>query len=147
NLQLIAEEELHEIRRIWVYDKHEFDDSLPRIYQEVTGTEFPRRPDEEAGGLRADDWALLREVCGDDPTFLHLQAGLLGEERKFRGMSRRAGIYDALEAQLRTALYGSEAEAVAVLAERARVREQAQVVDAPAEDAASTDSPAPDTDE
>ena len=27
--------ELHEIRRIWLYEKHEFDDSLPKLYQEI----------------------------------------------------------------------------------------------------------------
>ena len=43
NLQLITLEELDEIRRIWLHEKHEFDDSLPRIYEEVTGEPFPKR--------------------------------------------------------------------------------------------------------
>ena len=90
NLRLITADELHEIRRLWLYEKHEFDDSLPRIYEEVTGEPFPRRAD-EGNGLRADDWALLREVCGDDQAFFDLQVALLGTERQFRGMSRRAG--------------------------------------------------------
>lgn len=116
-LTLITEDELHEIRRIWLYEKHEFDDSLPRVYEEVTGVKFSKRGD-EGNGLRADDWALLREVCGDDPAFFDLQVRLLGEERRFRGLSRRAGIYQALEDGLKTALYGSEEEAVAVLQAR-----------------------------
>ena len=33
---------MSEIRRIWLEEKHEFDDSLPRIYEEVTGEEFYR---------------------------------------------------------------------------------------------------------
>ncbi|MEI2422786.1 DNA phosphorothioation system sulfurtransferase DndC, partial [Arthrospira platensis SPKY2] len=37
DITLIQPEELSEIRRIWLEEKHEFDDSLPRIYQEVTG--------------------------------------------------------------------------------------------------------------
>lgn len=37
NLELITLPELRNIRRIWVYDKHEFEDSVPRIYEEVTG--------------------------------------------------------------------------------------------------------------
>ena len=62
------------------------------------------------------------EVCGDDQAFFDLQVSLLGVERQFRGMSRRAGIYEALEDRLRTGLYGSEQEAVAVLSERLRKR-------------------------
>lgn len=123
-LQLITLEELHEIRRIWLYEKHEFDDVLPRIYEEVTAEKFPKRGD-EGNGLRADDWAILREVCGDDQAFFDLQVSLLGVERRFRGMSRRSGIYEVLEGRLRTGLYGSEEEAVAILGERLKRREQA----------------------
>src|SRR5205814_1828744 len=50
-LTLITEDELHEIRRIWLYEKHEFDDSLPRVYEEVAGEKFPKRGD-EGNGLR-----------------------------------------------------------------------------------------------
>jgi DNA sulfur modification protein DndC len=123
DLSLITLEELHEIRRIWLYDKHEFDDSLPRIYEEVTGERFPRRGD-EGNGLRADDWDQLREVCGEDQALFDLQVSLLGVERQFRGMSRRAGIYEVLEDRLRTGVYGSEKEAVAVLSHRLQKREQ-----------------------
>ena len=33
-------QELNCIRQIWLNDKHEFDDSLPRIYEKVTGEKF-----------------------------------------------------------------------------------------------------------
>jgi DNA sulfur modification protein DndC len=125
SLRLITLEELHAIRRIWLYEKHEFDDSLPRIYEEVTGEKFPKRED-EGNALRAEDWEVLREVCGDDPAFFDLQVSLLGVERRFRGMSRRSGIYDLLEDRLRTGLYGNEQEAVAVLGERHKQMEQAK---------------------
>lgn len=117
SLRLITPEELDEIRRIWLYEKHEFDDSLPRIYQEVTGEEFSGQED-DGNGLRADDWALLREVCGEDPAFFDLQVALLGVERRYRGMTRRSGVFEALEERLKTGLYGSEEEALAVLRER-----------------------------
>jgi DNA sulfur modification protein DndC len=123
SLRLITLEELHEIRRIWLYEKHEFDDSLPRIYEEVTGEKFPSQGD-EGNALRADDWEVLREVCGDDQAFFDLQVALLGVERQFRGMSRRSGVYEVLEDRLRAGLYGSEQEAVAVLGERRKMRER-----------------------
>jgi DNA sulfur modification protein DndC len=40
DITLIALRELSEIHRIWLEERHEFDDSLPRIYQEVTGEQF-----------------------------------------------------------------------------------------------------------
>ena len=40
DITLITLEEMSEIRRIWLEDKHEFDDSLPTIYEEVTGEVF-----------------------------------------------------------------------------------------------------------
>src|SRR5262245_55640153 len=104
NLRLITPDELEEIRRIWLYEKHEFDDSLPRIYQEVTGQEFAGQED-DGNGLRADDWQLLREVCGEDRVFFELQVGLLGVERRFRGMTRRPGVFGALEERLKAGLY------------------------------------------
>jgi DNA sulfur modification protein DndC len=139
-LQLITLEDLHEIRRIWLYEKHEFDDRLPRIDEEVTGEPFPVGAD-EGHVLRADDWELLREVCGEDRVFFHLQVTLLGVERQYRGMARRAKIYEDLEKRLATGLVADEAEAVAVEGERHRRREETRqkglfraelpVVDAP----------------
>jgi DNA sulfur modification protein DndC len=98
----------------------------------VTGEPFPRQAD-EGNGLRADDWALLRELCGDDPVFFETQVALLGVERQYRGMSRRAGIFDELEERLRTGLYANEQEAVADLTERRdRKRRALDVLDEPA---------------
>jgi DNA sulfur modification protein DndC len=122
-IQLITLDELHEIRRIWLYEKHEFDDSLPRIYEQVTGEAFPRRGT-DANGLRAEDWETLRDVCGDDQALFDLQVALLGVERQYRGMARRAGIYEALEEKLLTGLFGNEQEAVEVLSERMRRRDE-----------------------
>jgi len=121
---LISMDELHEIRRIWVYEKREFDDSLPRIYEEVTGKEFPK-PAADDNLLRLDDWNILREVCGDDETFFELQVALLDIEREFRGMTRRSGIYQALEDRLRANQYQSEEEAIAIRQEQERRRGEA----------------------
>jgi DNA sulfur modification protein DndC len=38
---LLRVEDLEEIRRIWVFEKHEIDDSVPRIYEEVMGEPYP----------------------------------------------------------------------------------------------------------
>lgn len=40
DVPLIRLEELRFIRQIWLDEFHEFDDSLPRIYEKVTGKTF-----------------------------------------------------------------------------------------------------------
>jgi DNA sulfur modification protein DndC len=97
-ITLITPEELSEIRRIWLEENHEFDDSLPRIYSEVTGQFFrDTRPGAENSLLGNDEWQVLEEICKDDGMHLELMAKLLDTERQYRTMSRRVGIYDALE--------------------------------------------------
>jgi DNA sulfur modification protein DndC len=124
-LELISMPELHEIRRIWLYEKHEFDDSLPILYQEITGAAFPATASDDTL-LRSEDWSILHEVCGDDQELFQLQASLLDIEREFRGMSRRAGIYEALEDRLRSGQYSSEEEALAIRQEEERRREETE---------------------
>ncbi len=98
DITLITAEELSEIRRIWLEEKHEFDDSLPRIYQEVTGEIFrDPRPGADNSLLGADEWAVLEELCQGDAMHLELMAKLLDTERQYRTMTSRTGIYSKLE--------------------------------------------------
>ena len=96
-ITLISHEELSEIRRIWLEEKHEFDDTVPKIYEQVTGEPF-QDPRLGIGKslLGSDEWVVLEEVCNDDPMHLELMAKLLDTERQFHVRSRR-GIYDSLE--------------------------------------------------
>ncbi len=98
NIELITVEELSEIRRIWLEEKHEFEDTLPTIYQQVTGKEFidPRLG---AGNnlLGTQEWQTLEELCDDDTMHLELMARLLDTERQYLTKVRRIGIYQALE--------------------------------------------------
>ncbi|NMG21483.1 DNA phosphorothioation system sulfurtransferase DndC [Brasilonema bromeliae] len=97
DITLITTEELSEIRRIWLEERHEFDDSLPHIYKEVTGEPFiDPRPGAGNSLLGSDEWAVLEEICEEDAMHLELMAKLLDTERQYRKMSRRVGIYDAL---------------------------------------------------
>ncbi len=98
DITLITPEELSEIRRIWLEERHEFDDSLPRIYMEVTGEEFQDlRPGAGNSLLGTDEWTVLEEICGDDAMHLELIAKLLDTERQYRKKGKRIGIYDSLE--------------------------------------------------
>ena len=98
DLELISAYELSEIRHIWLEEKHEFDDALPRIYQEVTGETFQDpRPGADHSLLGIDEWELLSEICGDDPMQLELLAKLMDTERQYHLKGNRKGIYEALE--------------------------------------------------
>jgi len=98
DITLITNEELSEIRRIWLEERHEFDDSLPRIYQEVTGEPFQdTRPGADRTLLGSDEWTVLAEICEEDTMYLELMAKLLDTERQYYTKSRRTGIYDDLE--------------------------------------------------
>ena len=125
DIELISMDELHEIRRIWIYEKRQFDDSLPTIYEDVLGEPFPK-PDSDDHLLRCDDWDLLAEICGDEQEFFQLQVSLLDIEREFRGMSRRAGIYETLEERMRISQYENEEEAIAIRQEQEKRRDESQ---------------------
>lgn len=97
DITLITPEELSEIRRIWLEEKHEFDDSLPRIYKEVTGQDFEDiRPTAERKLLGSDEWTVLEEMC-EDKMHLELMAKLLDTERQYYTKPRRTGIYADLD--------------------------------------------------
>ena len=65
NLELITIPELRAIRRIWVNEKHEFDDSLPRIYERVIGKSFddPEWIHNDSFGI--EEWEILKQVCNE----------------------------------------------------------------------------------
>ncbi|MEG3921345.1 DNA phosphorothioation system sulfurtransferase DndC [Microcoleus sp. T3_A4] len=98
DITLITPEELSEIRRIWLEEKHEFDDSLPRIYEEVTGEPFEdSRPAAERKLLGSDEWTAIEEICSEDKMHLELMAKLLDTERQYYTKPRRTGIYADLD--------------------------------------------------
>lgn len=105
NIELITLEELHEIRRIWVTEKHELEDSLPRIYEEVTGQPFPSRRIDDSNAFGAEEMRLLREICGGDQIHFELTRELLHIEQRYRTLARRSGLYDALERAFRRNFY------------------------------------------
>lgn len=118
-LTLIRTEELEEIRRIWVVEKHEIEDLLPRIYEEETGEEYPGAELNQSSAFGAEEMRILREVADNDIQF-ELIRELLDVEQQHRTMVRRAGLFDALEKALKRGFYESKEDAV----ERAQAQEE-----------------------
>jgi DNA sulfur modification protein DndC len=126
NLQLITVEELEVIRRIWVIEKHEIEDSLPKIYERVLGKPYPGKPLADDSIFKPDDIELLKQIClqqGDEEN-VHFQLirELLHLEEQYRTMARRSGLYDAIaNAIWRHAFENAqEAEAFALQREQAQ---------------------------
>lgn len=115
DLELITIEELREIRRIWVLDKHEFDDSLPRIYEDVFGTSFedPQWIGSETFGH--DEWELLKEVCTesseDEELLFEMAYSLIDLENYSNSLNQRKGIQSSLEKTIKQNFYKNEDDA------------------------------------
>lgn len=111
-IELISLAELEEIRRIWVVDKHEFEDNLPRIYEAVVGEPYPGKAMDNHLALGPQDIALLRELSDGDELHFELVRELLDVEQRHRSMTRRAGLFDALEQSLKRGFYTDADDAV-----------------------------------
>lgn len=120
DIELITLPELAEIRRIWVVEKHEFEDTLPALYKEVTDRDFPGDPLDDHLPFGAEELAVLAEVCGDDRVHFEMVRELIDVERRHRAMVRRTGVFKALEDGLRRGYYTDEQDAT----ERATWRAQ-----------------------
>lgn len=115
NLELITVPELRVIRRIWVNEKHEFDDTVPRIYQEVFGKEFV---DPEWIGFESfgkEEWDVLMDTChdlyADEELMPELMASLIAVEVEANGMADRKGILEKLASCVRKTFYKNEEDA------------------------------------
>ena len=98
NEMLIRPEELLEIRRIWLSENADWEDSVKNIYLDVYGDERPiawARADVTT--LRAEDAALLKEHCQTDDVPWQLVARLIDLERDMQGMTKRANIFAKID--------------------------------------------------
>jgi DNA sulfur modification protein DndC len=111
SLELVTLAELEEIRRIWVVDKHEFEDHLPDIYTAATGEQYPGKPLDQHLPLGADMIESLHQVAGEDSLHFELVRELLDIEQRHRSQVRRAGLFESLEKALRKGFYEDEADA------------------------------------
>jgi DNA sulfur modification protein DndC len=124
NIELLTLDELQEIRRIWVVDKHELEDSLPRIYRESTGEEYPGKQLDDNLVLGEMEMHELEEICGGDRLLYELTRELLSLTRQQRTMARRSGLFEQLEKSFKRHFYDNREDALThaqrIAAERKR---------------------------
>jgi DNA sulfur modification protein DndC len=112
NIELITFAELEEIRRVWVVDKHELEDRLPVIYQEIVGQAYPGKPLDDNLVLGQEEMKELSEICGENPLHYQLTRDLLGLTIQQKNSARRSGIFDQIESTMKRSFYDSEEDAL-----------------------------------
>lgn len=115
DLELISDGELHEIRKIWVMDKHEFDDSLPRIYEKVMGKKFVDSQWIGSETFGHEEWELLKSVCEEyeknEELLFEMVYTLLDQENYANSVNQRKGILKDLERTIKCTFYKNEDDA------------------------------------
>lgn len=115
NIPLITKKELAFIRELWLNEKHEFDDSLPRIYEEVTGRHYEDGLVSKNKYFGHSESEILREVCSDlfpnEVLLPEMQHVLLDIEAKASAISNKRNVILTFEKEVKKAFYRDEEEA------------------------------------
>ena len=115
SFEIITIPEMQVIRRIWVQEYHEFEDSLPRIYEEVTGKAFFDPEWTEPEAFREKEWDLLSQTCKDlfpdEELALELVSSLIDIENRANSVNARKGILESLDKCISKNYYKNERDA------------------------------------
>lgn len=122
-IPLITMEELKLIRQIWLDEFHEFEDSLPRIYEEETGKPYCDGSIGKNKYFGAAETDILNQVCADmysEETLMpQMLKALLDVEAKAAAISNKRNVINNLEIEIKKAFYKDEAEATEIASSRA----------------------------
>lgn len=99
DMKLITDDELHEIRRIWRTERHDWEDCVPQIYEDVTGRTLDWLQD-DIGAFSMQEYRVLDKLCNEEGIPTDMIARLLEHERQMQGMQRRAGIFQRINRAL-----------------------------------------------
>jgi DNA sulfur modification protein DndC len=119
-IELIQPEELSEIRRLWVVEKYELEDTVPAIHLEVTGRPLDLAKLDDAQPFGQAEMSILKRLTEDEPVHFELVRELLEVERSYRTTARRAKLFDRLEDAFKRGFYDDVEDAT----ERAQRRRQ-----------------------
>jgi len=126
SVQVITVDELEEIRRIWVEEKHEVEDLLPKIYEEELGKAFPAKHPNEVSRLPKDLLEVVKEETNENDLQYEFIRNLLSVEHRYSGMARRSGIMSDIDDVVRRSGYETATVAVGEAARRQDLREEMQ---------------------
>ena len=96
NTILISENELLKIRQLWLYEEGDWEDSLPSIYENVTGKVLDL-PKDDWAGMGGLELSILKDICKKNNIPIKLLTELFDAERKQHGMNRRSKIFNDID--------------------------------------------------
>ena len=96
SFSLISPEELFEIRRLWRMEWGDWEDTVPRLYSEVTGNELSWIPD-DVGHFGSSEAKILSKICLKSEFSPILAKRLINAEISSQGMKRRSSIYSKID--------------------------------------------------
>ncbi len=96
DFKIILDEEIHYIRKLWLTEGGDWEDSIPKIYKEVMGKELNWVQD-DVGTFTNGESQLLHNICSKHDIPTKLVVKLLGVEREIQGMTRRASAYSRID--------------------------------------------------
>ena len=104
---LIQDDELLLIRRLWMFEENDWEDSVSKIYKDVYFKSLKIGKD-DIGMFDNEDLAILSELCEEENVELDMLLSLLSVERSMHGMLVRPKIHDKIERILRKDWYSKE---------------------------------------
>jgi len=127
NIELLTKEELQEIRRIWVVDKHEIEDLVPGIYEEVMGVKYPGDDIEERPIFDSEVLGILNDCCEGNPLAYELARNLLDVEGTYRAKGTRRGLFDDLEKEIKRCFYEDKDDATSWAHRKAELKDSTSI--------------------
>jgi DNA sulfur modification protein DndC len=113
-VELVTQGELRAIRRIWMEDKHEVEDLLPRIFEDVLGEPYLEVRD-ETPVLDAEALEILNATVSGDRLHYETLRNLLHVEHQFRrggGAIARRGLFRELESTVASGFFTDRDDAL-----------------------------------
>ena len=99
DMELILQEEIHEIQRIWRMEQGDWHNSAYQIYEKITGIKL-ESDKEDLGGFGEMEEELLQQVCVEHNVPAKLVSTLLNKEFENQGATRHSKIFGEIKKQL-----------------------------------------------
>jgi putative sulfurtransferase DndC len=97
--ELILEEEIHEIQRIWRMEQGDWRNSVYEIYRNVTGKDLFEISN-EMGNFNETEQELLEKTCSTHNIPFKLVSNLLNLELQSQGANRHTKVFDKIKTEL-----------------------------------------------
>ncbi len=122
DLELLPIDELEAIRDIWINEKHEAEDRLPEVYEDIMGKPYPGRKRFKHTILSSENLKVLKDHCQNvykDEGHLYDQIrSLLSISAKHHSKLRRANLPAELSKSIQKGVFGDMNEAKRFALER-----------------------------